>query len=173
MTDLQLYKRLVSSLLITLSVFVLFVSAANAIFVEERLEDPKLEERARDIADGIRCLVCQNQSIMDSNADLAKDLRSIVRERVAAGDSDDQVKTYLVSRYGDWVLLDPPFKPRTLLLWLAPVLFFFIGAVFMWQFLRRKSKEAVADGGISSALTPEEEQKLKTLLEDDAEEKKR
>lgn len=119
--------------------FVLIPVFAGAVFVEERLPDPAKEERARDIAEGIRCLVCQNQSIMDSNADLAKDLRAIVRERVAAGDSDDQVREFLLVRYGDWVLLNPPFKMRTLILWLGPLVVFIGGAIATVLFLRRRS----------------------------------
>ena len=78
--------------------------SASAVFLEERLDDPEQEERAREISEGIRCLVCQNQSILDSNADLAKDLRQIVRERVALGESNDKVREFLVTRYGDWEL---------------------------------------------------------------------
>jgi cytochrome c-type biogenesis protein CcmH len=103
--------------------------AVRALAVEpsEMLADPALEARARAISQDIRCLVCQNQSIDDSNADLAHDLRVIVRERLKAGDSDRQVKDYLVARYGDFVLLNPPFKLKTLLLWLWPVLLLLVG----------------------------------------------
>jgi len=112
-----------------------------AIAVDEvTLDDPALEARARSIMRGIRCLVCQNQSIEDSNALLAHELRGIVRERVAAGDDDATVRKYLVDRYGDWVLLKPPMEGRTLLLWFAPLLFLLFGgilAVRMWLRNRR------------------------------------
>lgn len=109
-----------------LSVFLalLLPMVANAdVAVDDRpLEDPAAEARAHLVMKEIRCLVCQNQSIEDSNADLARDLRRMVRERVAAGDTADEVKAWLVARYGDWVLLDPPFQARTLALWLSPPL---------------------------------------------------
>jgi cytochrome c-type biogenesis protein CcmH len=93
---------------------------AAAMVIDQPLPDPAAEARAIELSKGLRCLVCQNQSIEDSNAELAHDLRRIVRERIAAGDDDATVKAYLVARYGDWVLLKPPFKGLTLILWLAP-----------------------------------------------------
>ena len=93
---------------------------ALAIVAGESLDDTALEARARDIGKTLRCLVCQNQSIDDSNAGLAKDLRRLVRERLVAGDSDQAVIAYIVERYGDYVLLKPPFKPITYALWLGP-----------------------------------------------------
>ena len=137
--------------------------SASAVFLEERLDDPEQEARARDISADIRCLVCQNQSILDSNADLAKDLRQIVRERVALGESDDKVREFLVTRYGDWVLLDPPFKLSTLFLWLGPVLIFIIGAIAAFMFLRGRNRRPDAED--TSELTAEEEAELKTLLD--------
>ncbi len=155
--------------LFLLVVFFLAFSA-GAVFVEERLPDPAQEKRARDIADGIRCLVCQNQSIMDSNADLAKDLRAIVRERVAAGDSDDQVRDFLVVRYGDWVLLNPPFKMRTLILWLGPLAVFVFAAIATILFLRRRAAPAAGQGG-PAPLTANEKANLEKLLADEEEDK--
>lgn len=105
---------------------------------EKRLPDPEQEARAQDIMAEIRCLVCQSESIANSNADLAADLRQVVRERVVAGDSKAEVKTYLQDRYGDWVLLEPPFKTTTVLLWLAPVLFLAIGAAIIFVGARRR-----------------------------------
>ncbi|MGV8832837.1 MAG: cytochrome c-type biogenesis protein [Devosia sp.] len=93
--------------------------SALAVSPEEVLSDPVLEHRAREISAGLRCLVCQNQSIDDSDADLAKDLRLLVRERLVAGDSDEQVRQYLVDRYGEFVLLNPRLNDHTLLLWIA------------------------------------------------------
>ncbi len=145
-----------------------FANNAFAVFVEDRLSDPVLEERAREISEGIRCLVCQNQSIMDSNADLAKDLRSIVRERVAAGDSDDDVRNYLVSRYGDWVLLSPPFRMKTALLWISPLLLFGVGAVFMWRFMRSRS-DKISSANELQPLTPEEISELEGVMKNTAE----
>jgi cytochrome c-type biogenesis protein CcmH len=118
----------------------LFLTLAPALAVEpsEMLKDPALEARARAISQELRCLVCQNQSIDDSNADLAHDLRLIVRERLVAGDSDAQVKAYLVARYGDFVLLDPPFKAKTLLLWCGPAVLLLLGAGGIYALLRRR-----------------------------------
>lgn len=129
---------------------------------EIQLADPTLEARAREIAKTIRCLVCQNQSIEDSNADLARDLRAIVRERVQAGDGKDAVETYLVARYGDWVLLKPPVKAKTLLLWLGPVLLFGAGAFgVLVYFLRRRRAPAPASRPLDAAET----ERLKRLLD--------
>jgi cytochrome c-type biogenesis protein CcmH len=121
------------------------------------LKDPALEARARAISRDLRCLVCQNQSIDDSNADLAHDLRLIVRERLTAGDSDQQVKEYLVARYGDYVLLEPPLKAKTLVLWFAPALLLLLGAGAIYAVLRRR--EAI-DGP-----TPLDEAERRSLAE--------
>jgi cytochrome c-type biogenesis protein CcmH len=145
-----------------------FAVNAYAVFVEDRLSDPVLEQRAREISEGIRCLVCQNQSIMDSNADLAKDLRSIVRERVAAGDSDDAVRNYLVSRYGDWVLLNPPFRLKTALLWISPLVLLLVGAIFMWRFMRSRS-DKVNSAEEPRPLTLEEIAELEDVMKSKAE----
>jgi cytochrome c-type biogenesis protein CcmH len=121
-------------------IMMLAVSAsAHAVEPSEMLKDPALEARARAISRDLRCLVCQNQSIDDSNADLAHDLRLIVRERLAAGDSDQQVKAYLVARYGDYVLLEPPLKAKTLLLWFGPALLLLAGAGAIYVVLRRRA----------------------------------
>lgn len=115
---------------------------AMAAFDSETLPDPRQEAMARSIMTEVRCLVCQGESIADSNADYAADLRRLVRERVAAGDDPQEVKAYLVSRYGDWVLLQPPVKPETYLLWAAPVLFLGLGLLLVWRIFRRaKPKE--------------------------------
>jgi cytochrome c-type biogenesis protein CcmH len=103
------------------------------------LEDSVLEERARELAREVRCLVCQNQSIFDSDADLAKDLRILVRERVTAGDSDRRIKEFLVERYGDFILLKPPVKPKTYLLWFGPLFIMLFGVIFVVRWLRRGS----------------------------------
>ena len=109
-------------LLATVLLAVLGGGTAHAVEPSERLADPALEARARTLSRELRCLVCQNQSIDESNADLAHDLRIVLRQRLVAGDTDQQVLDYLVARYGVFVLLDPPFQPATYLLWLTPPL---------------------------------------------------
>jgi cytochrome c-type biogenesis protein CcmH len=135
----------------------LFSPAAFAVQPDEMLADPMLEARAREISEGLRCLVCQNQSIDDSNAPLARDLRLLVRERLTAGDSDDQVRDYLVARYGDFILLKPPFAGRTLLLWLTP--FAVLAAGGLAALLLRRGRSARSEG-----LTGEEEEALARIL---------
>lgn len=105
----------------------------------ERLEDPALEARARALSKDLRCLVCQNQSIDDSNAELAQDLRILVRERLLAGDSDDAALDFIVARYGDYVLLRPPIQANTYALWFGPALIFALGTVAAVLFLRRRA----------------------------------
>ncbi len=109
---------------------------------DEVLKDPALEKRAREISAGLRCLVCQNQSIDDSDAHLAKDLRLLVRERLMAGDTDDQVHDFLVQRYGEFVLLKPAFGTHTLLLWLTPALVLILGGIGAYVALRRRPQAA-------------------------------
>ena len=123
-----------------LAAFLLLASVATAFAVlpDEMLKDPALEARARDISQGLRCLVCQNQAIDDSNAPLAKDLRIIVRERLTAGDSDTQVVDFVVKRYGNYVLLKPPFQADTLLLWLLPFLLMLVGLIVAWRYFKQQ-----------------------------------
>ncbi len=135
--------------------------AAYAIGAGEALSDPALEARARAIGKELRCLVCQNQSIDDSDADLAKDLRRIVRERLSDGDSDEAVKAYVVARYGDFVLLKPPFKPATFALWLGPAILLVLGAAGVGVYLRRQGGSAVA----AEALTAADRERLDNLLD--------
>ena len=139
------------------------IAPAAAVQPDEMLADPALEARARDISREIRCLVCQNQSIDDSDADLAHDLRVIVRERLVAGDSDDQVRQYLVDRYGDFVLLNPPVKPATYLLWFGPIAIFVVAAVGVGLYLRRRQGPALAAAPLSAA----ERERLAALLDGD------
>ena len=117
--------------------FIAGTASAFAVLPDEMLKDPALELRARDISQGLRCLVCQNQAIDDSNAPLAKDLRTIVRERLSAGDSDTQVVDYVVQRYGNYVLLKPPFQADTLLLWLLPFILMVLGLFMAWRFFKQ------------------------------------
>lgn len=163
-------SRFLTTLLFIIALSVGGIGPVSAVFIEERLEDPAQEERARDISEGIRCLVCQNQSILDSNADLAKDLRQVVRERIKLGDSDDEVRQFLVVRYGDWVLLNPPFKLRTFLLWFGPVIIFVIGLIALGLFVRRKSQEAKTE--TAAPLSAEEEAEIETLLTSEGEQQK-
>jgi cytochrome c-type biogenesis protein CcmH len=113
--------------------------AVVALEPSEILSDPVLETRARTISRQLRCVVCQNQSIDDSDAELARDLRILVRERIAWGDSDAQVVSYVVSRYGEFVLMQPPFKPSTYPLWLGPPVILAAGAMGLWLYFRRRS----------------------------------
>ena len=139
------------------------LSAPLAVQPGEMLEDPALEARARDISKGIRCLVCQNQDIDSSNADLARDLRVLIRERLVEGDSDEQVESYLVERYGDYVLLKPPFKASTYLLWVGPFVILLVGALGVAAYLRRSS---TAPTGVAAAqpLSESERRKVQQIL---------
>jgi cytochrome c-type biogenesis protein CcmH len=114
------------------------LTSAFAVLPDEVLKDPALEARARIISQDLRCLVCQNQSIDDSNAPLAKDLRVIVRERLTAGDTNEQVFGYVVARYGNYVLLKPPLQQDTLILWLAPFLLMIIALGVAIAYLRKR-----------------------------------
>lgn len=131
---------------------------------DERLSDPAQEQRARDISRELRCLVCQNQSIEDSNAPLARDLRRIVRERVAAGDGEQAILDYLVARYGEWVLLRPRFNLQNLLLWLGPFLFLGAGAVIILLLYRRQRLSARRME--AQPLSPDEQKRLAGLLDE-------
>jgi cytochrome c-type biogenesis protein CcmH len=130
-------RRLVLVLLLALAAV-----PAGAVQPDEVLKDPALEQRARAISSGLRCLVCQNQSIDDSDAPLAKDLRVLVRERLQAGDSDREVRDFLVQRYGEFVLLRPVFGLHTVILWLTPVLVLALGALGVYVARRRRGGEA-------------------------------
>ena len=134
---------------------------AFAVNPDEVLSDPTLEARARTLSAQLRCMVCQNQSIDDSNAELAKDLRLLVRERITNGDSDDAVIAYVVSRYGEFVLLNPRFETKTLILWGAPLLLFLAGASVMLISARRRTGKEVG-----AALTPQEQARLDAVLRD-------
>ncbi len=138
---------------------------AQAVNPSEMLEDPTLEKRAREISKELRCLVCQNESIDDSDAQLARDLRVLVRERLADGSSDQEVIDYVVSRYGDFVLLNPPFKGTTYVLWIGPLVIGAIGALALILFFRRRARTAPA---AAAPLTEDEDRKLKSLLDGDA-----
>ena len=151
----------------TVAAVLLATTPALAVEPGEILADSALEARARAISSELRCLVCQNQSIDDSNAPLAKDLRVLVRERLQAGETDSAVMAYIVARYGDFVLLKPPVNTRTLLLWLAPILCL---AGLGYGLLRASGRFGPASAsGAPSPLSDDEEKRLRTLLKDGAE----
>jgi cytochrome c-type biogenesis protein CcmH len=147
--------RALLALLLTL----LLAAPALAVLPDEVLADPALEARARTISAQLRCLVCQNESIDESNADLARELRLIVRERLVAGDTDDQVIQYLVDRYGEFVLLKPVFAPHTLILWTAAPLVLVVGGIAIVIAARRKRGVAVP----AAELTADEQRALDEL----------
>ena len=140
----------------------LSVNGAHAFNPDEVLKDPVLEKRARALSTGLRCLVCQNQSIDDSNATLARDLRLLVRERLTEGDGDTEVLDYVVARYGQFVLLKPGINPRTYILWFAPIGLLLIGAFGIFIVMRRRVALTKAAGVVS--LSKEEEAELEKLL---------
>lgn len=135
------------------------LSPAFALSPDELLTDPALEHRAREISAQLRCLVCQNQSIDDSDAPLAKDLRTLVREQLVAGKSDREIMDYVVERYGEFVLLKPPFSLSTLLLWGTPFAVLLIAGVAL--ILRRRRPETVPEAPLSDA----ERQALQRAME--------
>jgi len=158
-TNRLVLRRVVLALLVCLCA----LRPARAVEPGEMLNDAALEARARRLSQELRCVVCQNQSIDESNAPLAHDLRVIVRERLTAGDSDAEVLAFVEARYGAFVLLRPRFRPQTLLLWLAPVLLL-AGALFFVLRARRRRRDARQE---AAPLTPEEQKRLDDLLRAD------
>jgi cytochrome c-type biogenesis protein CcmH len=150
--------------LVAIAVFIVlqFATAAVAVQPDEMLAEPKLEARARALSRELRCMVCQNQSIDDSEAPLARDLRILVRERLQAGDSDAQVFDFLTARYGEFVLLKPPLTWHTALLWLAPAGVLMLGMVTL--IMARRRRTAGSTGAAEPALTATEEERLGRLL---------
>ena len=146
---------------LVLTMMLALAAPAAAVQPDEILEDPKLEERAREISEDLRCLVCRNESIDDSNAELARDLRILVRERLQEGDTNSEVKQYLVDRYGEFVLLNPRFSLENALIWLSGPILFVLGGVAAIAYLRRRSPEAAAG---EAPLTDEERAELDRLL---------
>jgi cytochrome c-type biogenesis protein CcmH len=134
---------------------------AHAVLPQEQLANPKLEARARKISQELRCLVCQNQTIDDYDAALASDLRVIIRERLVAGDTDEQAIHFVVQRYGDYVLLSPPFRAETLALWLGPGIVLLVGGLGVAAYLRRRSRAA---GAVDPALTRDEEAEVDRIV---------
>jgi cytochrome c-type biogenesis protein CcmH len=152
-------RRPFSSLL--LAATLLAAAPAAAVQPDEVLQDPALEARARAISANLRCLVCQNQSIDDSDAPLAKDLRLLVRERLKAGDGDPEIVDFVVARYGEFVLLKPRLSPRTLILWFATPALFLAALAGIALALRRRKSAAAAP----APLSREEKRRLKQILE--------
>jgi cytochrome c-type biogenesis protein CcmH len=149
-----------------IALMLLAVPAAHAVQPDEIMADPAKEARARELSRELRCMVCQNQSIDDSDAPLARDLRLLVRERIGAGDSNSQVLDFLVARYGEFVLLKPRFEAQTLLLWLLGPLLLIGGGVALWLQIRRRARSGV-DVPVPP-LTPDEQAKLAALMSDEA-----
>jgi cytochrome c-type biogenesis protein CcmH len=146
--------------ILTLVAALVLTGPAYAVQPDEVLKNPILEKRARDISSGLRCMVCQNQSIDDSDAPLARDLRLLVRERLSSGDTDGQVRDYLVQRYGEFVLLKPAFGRHTLLLWLTPGLVLVLGGIGAYAALRRRPQSV-------PVLDDKERSAVEALLESD------
>lgn len=157
---------LLSGLVSALAVLA-FALTALAVEPDEILDDPVLEGRARELSEDIRCLVCQNESIDSSNAELAKDLRILVRERLVAGDSDQEVLDYLVERYGDFVLLNPPFKPQTYLLWFGPAAILLLGGLAVAAYFRQRRKDTGPAPAPAPSLSAEEQKRLNEILKED------
>jgi cytochrome c-type biogenesis protein CcmH len=151
------WRSVLAALLLALAV----AAPACAIEPQEQLTDPALEARARTLGQELRCLVCQNESIDDSNADLARDLRTIVRERLTAGDSDQQVLGFVTARYGDYVLLRPPVRGGTLVLWFGPVVLLVAAIIAMTLRRRRRAKAEPVP------LSSEEDRRLARLLDEE------
>lgn len=155
-------KRVIA--LVAAMLCLMAASAAFAVDPEERLADPALEARAERLSRELRCVVCQNQTIDDSDAPLAADLRRALRERLAAGDTDAEAVDWLVDRYGDYVLLKPPFKPLTLALWLGPLAIVLAGAFGVILYWRSRAARPVE---AADRLTPAERKRLNRLLKDE------
>jgi cytochrome c-type biogenesis protein CcmH len=151
-------RRILSALWVA-GVIAVSISPAFAVLPWEQLSDPVLEARALEISKQIRCVVCQNQNIDDSSAPLAGDMRVLIRERLSLGDGDREVVAYLVERYGNFVLLKPPFQFNTLLLWLTPFLVFALALTALVVQIRARQTPAT-----TAPLTPEERQRLFDLL---------
>jgi len=134
--------------------------------IDKPLENPVDEKRALALHKLLRCLVCQNQSISDSNAELARDLRVLVRQRIGMGSTDEETIAYLVDRYGDWVLLDPPVKATTYVLWFGPAIMFVLALIGVIGFLRRNRTQPTI---VPASLTVQEEARLKDLLDESGE----
>lgn len=151
-----------------LSIAVALPGAAPAVQPDEMLDDPALEQRAREVSQGLRCVVCQNENIDESNAELARDMRLIVRDRIVAGDSNEEVMQFMVDRYGDYVLLEPPFKASTYALWFGPAIFLLLAAGAGFAYYRSRTHGVPAETVRPADLSPEERARLDALLRDES-----
>ncbi len=151
------------AIVLALGLVVGLTGPALAVQPDEILDDPVLEQRARDLSAGLRCLVCRNESIDESNADLARDMRLLVRERLVEGDSDAEVIAFIVERYGEYVLLRPTTEGANLILWVAAPALFVITMLGALLYLRRRE---TAPEPMREGLSPEDEARLKELLKD-------
>lgn len=145
-------------------ILLLLASPLMAVQPDEVLDDPALEARARDISTGLRCLVCRNESIDESNAELARDLRILLRERLVAGDTDQEAVDFIVDRYGEYVLLKPTTTGANLMLWLAGPIMLLIAASVGWSFLRKRAHHQATDK--PDVLSAEEQERLREILKD-------
>ncbi len=145
-------------------ILMLLAAPGFAVQPDEVLDDPMLEQRARDLSTGLRCLVCRNESIDESNADLARDLRLLVRERLVAGDTDEEAIAFIVDRYGEYVLLKPTITGSNLMLWLAGPIMLLIAAGVGLVFLRNRAKAQAL--GESDGLSDAEKERLRQILKD-------
>jgi cytochrome c-type biogenesis protein CcmH len=157
-----------AAIIVVLMLTALAGAPVHAVQPDEIMPDAAKEARARELSRELRCMVCQNQSIDDSDAPLARDLRLLVRERIAAGDSNSQVIDFLVARYGEFVLLKPRFTSHTILLWLLPPLVLAGGGMALWAFGRRRGKGAIPPDAALLKLSAEEEARLERLLGGDS-----
>jgi cytochrome c-type biogenesis protein CcmH len=160
-------RRFLSAICLAAALACSAFSPAHAVQPDEIMADPAREARARDLSRELRCMVCQNQSIDDSEAPLARDLRLLVRERIAAGDSNSQVIDFLVARYGEFVLLNPRFEPQTWLLWLVPPLVLAGGGLALFLYSRRRPTAGDRPAA-EPALSADEEARLRQLMAQDA-----
>ena len=149
--------------IIAISLLLAFPGPAMAVQPDEILDDPALERRARDISEGLRCLVCRNESIDESNADLARDMRLLVRERLVEGDSDQEVLSFIVERYGEYVLLRPTTEGINIVLWVAAPVLFIIAILSAGLYLRRRDKAPELAG---DSLSEEDRKRLQELLKE-------
>jgi len=147
-----------------LLILTLIAAPVLAVQPDEVLDDPVLEQRARDLSTGLRCLVCRNESIDESNAELARDLRLLLRERLVAGDTDAEAIAFIVDRYGEYVLLKPTTSGANLVLWLAGPIMLLIAAAMGFSFLRKRSQSQTANE--NEALSEAEKERLRQILED-------
>lgn len=155
--------RMIAALLF--AAVTLMAASASAVEPGEVLADPALEARARALTVGLRCIVCQNQSVDESHAPLARDLRLLVRERITAGDTDDQVLAYVVARYGEFALLKPRFAAHTLILWLAPLVILLATIAYLLVRMRSRTADATAEPA-ADPLTPDQERRIAELMAD-------